>query len=130
MQAIGVTIAVGWLAFLVFWFAIAAGARRTRAYTYSSASIAIRFGIFLLVFFLIRLTGPYRYVRHPIYSGVIVALAGTALAVGLYWLIASVAVSVNFICSARVDEHNLAREFPTTYPAYRKPTKMLIPFIL
>ena len=181
MEAIGVTIGVGWLAFWVFWFVIAASAKRTRTYNYSSANIAIRFGIFLLVFSLIRLnafgglipspavqaigialwvlglafaiwarvyigrnwgmpmtervdpelvtTGPYRYVRHPIYSGVILALVGTGLAVGLYWLIAAVAVSVYFVYSATVEEHTLAREFPSTYPAYKRSTKMLIPFI-
>ena len=31
-------------------------------------------------------TGPYRRVRHPIYSGLILAMAGTAIAVSLYWL--------------------------------------------
>src|SRR5262249_39435609 len=33
-------------------------------------------------------SGPYRFVRHPIYSGLLLALLGTALATTLYWLIA------------------------------------------
>jgi len=67
--AIGATIAVGWLAFWVFWFAFAASAKRPRTYNYSSASIAS-------------------------------------------------------------EEHNLAREFPSAYGAYKRSTKMLVPFLL
>jgi protein-S-isoprenylcysteine O-methyltransferase Ste14 len=33
-------------------------------------------------------TGPYRTIRHPIYSGIILAMVGTAVAVSWYWLIA------------------------------------------
>jgi len=33
-------------------------------------------------------SGPYRFVRHPIYSGLLLAVLGTALAISLYWLIA------------------------------------------
>lgn len=73
--------------------------------------------------------GPYRYVRHPIYTGVILALIGTSLAVGPYWLIITAAVAGYFIYSATVEERNLARAFPATYPAYRRSSKMLIPFI-
>ena len=75
-------------------------------------------------------TGPYRYVRHPIYSGVIVAMIGTALAVGLYWLIVAFAMGVYFFYSATVEERNMARLFPSTYPQYKHSTKMLVPFLL
>ncbi|MGH7687881.1 MAG: methyltransferase family protein [Candidatus Dormibacteria bacterium] len=75
-------------------------------------------------------TGPYRFVRHPIYSGVILAMIGTGLAVGLYWLIVAVAIAVYFIYSATVEERNLEQLFPKTYPAYRRGTKMLLPFLL
>ncbi|HEX6539255.1 MAG TPA: isoprenylcysteine carboxylmethyltransferase family protein [Candidatus Dormibacteraeota bacterium] len=75
-------------------------------------------------------SGPYRYVRHPIYSGVILAMVGTGLAVGLYWLIVAAVMGVYFIYSATVEERNMARLFPATYPAYRQHTKMLIPFLL
>ncbi len=33
-------------------------------------------------------TGPYRRIRHPIYSGIILAMVGTAVAVSWYWLVA------------------------------------------
>ncbi|MGH3167274.1 MAG: methyltransferase family protein [Trebonia sp.] len=74
-------------------------------------------------------TGPYRYVRHPIYSGIILAMAGTAVAISLYWLIAVVALGAYFTFSAVVEERNMTRLFPDTYPEYKHSTKMLVPFI-
>jgi protein-S-isoprenylcysteine O-methyltransferase Ste14 len=35
-----------------------------------------------------------------------------------------------FVYRARVEERRLAAAFPDTYPEYRAPTKMLIPFVL
>jgi len=74
--------------------------------------------------------GPYRRVRHPIYSGLILAMIGTALAIGIYWLIACVLVAAYFVYSATVEERNMTRLFPATYPAYKRSTKMLIPFVV
>jgi protein-S-isoprenylcysteine O-methyltransferase Ste14 len=75
-------------------------------------------------------SGPYRFVRHPIYSGILLGLLGTALATNLYWLIAFGVCLVFFAYSARVEEEDLTRTFPATYPGYRSRTKMLIPFVL
>ena len=74
-------------------------------------------------------TGPYRYVRHPIYSGLMLAIAGTALAISLYWVIILIAASIYFSYSAKKEEAYLTKEFPKNYPSYKKSTKMLIPFI-
>ena len=74
-------------------------------------------------------TGPYRHVRHPIYSGIILGVIGTALAVSLYWLVAVVLLGGYFMYSAIVEERNMAAVFPHTYPGYKRSTKMLIPFI-
>jgi protein-S-isoprenylcysteine O-methyltransferase Ste14 len=74
-------------------------------------------------------TGPYRTIRHPIYTGIILAMAGTTIAVSLYWLTAVVILGAYFIYSAFVEERNLAELFPGTYPDYKRSTKMLIPFI-
>jgi protein-S-isoprenylcysteine O-methyltransferase Ste14 len=74
-------------------------------------------------------TGPYRYVRHPIYSGIIFGMIGTAIAISLSWFVAVVLLGAYFIYSATVEERNLAHHFPATYPAYKRSTKMLIPFI-
>jgi protein-S-isoprenylcysteine O-methyltransferase Ste14 len=74
-------------------------------------------------------TGPYRRVRHPIYTGLILAMLGTALATTLYGLIVVAVIGGFFIFSATREEQYLAGEFPNTYPAYKRSTKMLIPFI-
>ncbi len=75
-------------------------------------------------------SGPYRFVRHPIYSGLILGLIGTALATNLVGLIIAVVLGAYFYYSASVEEKNLVVAFPTAYPAYRTATKMLIPFVL
>ena len=74
-------------------------------------------------------TGPYAYVRHPIYTGLILALLGTALVVGPAWLIICAAVTTHFIYSAIAEERIMLREFPESYPEYMQRSKMLIPFI-
>jgi protein-S-isoprenylcysteine O-methyltransferase Ste14 len=74
-------------------------------------------------------SGPYRYVRHPIYSGILLALSGTAMAYSLSWLLVLLRVGMYFIVSAVVEEQNLRKLFPETYPEYMHHTKMLIPFI-
>ena len=75
-------------------------------------------------------TGPYRYIRHPIYSGIILGLLGTALATTPYALIAVAVLAGFFIYSATREERFLAGEFPDAYPPYRARTKMLVPFLL
>jgi protein-S-isoprenylcysteine O-methyltransferase Ste14 len=75
-------------------------------------------------------TGPYHKVRHPIYTGIIVAFLGSALALGWYWFIAAAIIGAYFVYSAVVEERNMAKLFPDTYPAYKHATKMLIPYIL
>jgi len=73
--------------------------------------------------------GPYRFVRHPIYSGVLAAGVGTAVALSWAWLIVVALAGVYFVYSATIEEHNLTEQFPDTYPMYRRSTKMLVPFI-
>jgi protein-S-isoprenylcysteine O-methyltransferase Ste14 len=75
------------------------------------------------------ITGPYHLVRHPIYAGVLLAGLGTAVALSWFWLIATVLAGVYFIYSAIVEERYMARQFPEAYPAYRRSTRMFIPFI-
>jgi protein-S-isoprenylcysteine O-methyltransferase Ste14 len=74
-------------------------------------------------------SGPYHLVRHPIYSGILLAGVGTAVALDWLWLVAVALAGVYFVYSATVEERNLTRQFPETYPAYRRATKMLIPFV-
>ena len=74
-------------------------------------------------------TGPYSSIRHPIYSGIILAMIGTTIAVSLYWLVAVVLTGAYFVYSAIVEERSMAGLFPDSYPEYKRSTKMLIPFI-
>jgi protein-S-isoprenylcysteine O-methyltransferase Ste14 len=75
-------------------------------------------------------SGPYHLVRHPIYSGILLAVLGTSLAIDLYWLIAFAVLAVYFVYSSKVEETLLTTSFPSAYPSYRTKTKMLIPFVL
>ena len=75
-------------------------------------------------------SGPYTLVRHPIYSGLLLAALGTSLTVSPYWLLALVVLGAYFIYSATVEEKIMTASFPTTYASYRTKTKMLIPFVL
>jgi protein-S-isoprenylcysteine O-methyltransferase Ste14 len=75
-------------------------------------------------------SGPYRFVRHPIYSGLLTAMLGTALVDNLLGLIVVAALVAYFYYCGTVEERNLSATFPTAYPEYRSRTKMLIPFLL
>ena len=75
-------------------------------------------------------SGPYHFVRHPIYSGLLLAILGTALATEVYWLIALPVMGAYFIYSATVEERLMTTAFPADYPSYKKYTKMLVPFLL
>ena len=74
-------------------------------------------------------SGPYHLVRHPIYTGILAAGVGSAIALSWSWLIPVALAGFYFIYSATVEERYLAQAFPDTYPAYRRSTKMLVPFI-
>jgi protein-S-isoprenylcysteine O-methyltransferase Ste14 len=63
-------------------------------------------------------SGPYRFVRHPIYSGLLAGLLGTALVTNLVSLIIVVILGGYFYYCATVEEKNLTATFPTAYPAY------------
>jgi protein-S-isoprenylcysteine O-methyltransferase Ste14 len=75
-------------------------------------------------------SGPYRFVRHPVYSGLLLGVLGTALATSLIGLIIVAILGVYFYYCASVEEKNLTATFPTAYPAYKASTKMLIPLVL
>jgi protein-S-isoprenylcysteine O-methyltransferase Ste14 len=75
-------------------------------------------------------SGPYRLVRHPIYSGILVAGIGTVVALSWLWVTVVALAGVYFLYSARVEERYLTDQFPDDYPLYRRSTKMLVPFLL
>lgn len=74
-------------------------------------------------------SGPYRYVRHPIYTGMIFAFLGSAVGESGWWFLVLIAFGVYFIYAATREEKLMTKEFPNQYPEYKKSTKMLIPFI-
>jgi protein-S-isoprenylcysteine O-methyltransferase Ste14 len=75
-------------------------------------------------------SGPYHLVRHPIYSGILTAGVGTAVALSWLWLTAVALAGVYFLYSAMVEERYMTDQFPDSYPVYKHSTKMLVPFIL
>ena len=74
-------------------------------------------------------SGPYAYVRHPIYTGIMLAMIGSALTVRMLWLFLFPLYFIYFLFSARAEEKMMLAQFPDAYPAYRRRTKMLIPFV-
>lgn len=74
-------------------------------------------------------SGPYRFVRHPIYSGILLALLGTSL-VGLrVWLLVFFFFVAYFVFSAVTEEKLMAETFPEQYQEYKKRSKMIVPFL-
>ena len=75
-------------------------------------------------------TGPYRYVRHPIYSGMMLMVLGTALFTARVVLLGVwAALFFIFWHRSRLEEALLTEHFPEQYPAYKQRTKALIPFL-
>ena len=75
-------------------------------------------------------TGPYAYVRHPIYSGVLLAMLGSVLVISMLWAVVLLLNALQFIYAARKEEQLMLKSFPAQYAAYMQRTKMLIPFVL
>jgi protein-S-isoprenylcysteine O-methyltransferase Ste14 len=71
--------------------------------------------------------GPYAFIRHPIYTGLILAMLGSALGVNIFWLVLLVPVSAYFILSAQREETVMLQQFPEQYAAYMARTGMLAP---
>ena len=75
--------------------------------------------------------GPYAMVRHPIYTGMLLALAGSALASGEWrGLVAFAIASAALWRKLRVEELWLTEEFGERYLDYARRTRALIPFII
>jgi protein-S-isoprenylcysteine O-methyltransferase Ste14 len=75
--------------------------------------------------------GPYGMVRHPIYSGLLLALAGTAAAVGEIRAFIGVGlVFVAFLMKAAAEEKLMREEFADDYARYSRRVRRLIPFVL
>jgi protein-S-isoprenylcysteine O-methyltransferase Ste14 len=74
--------------------------------------------------------GPYALVRHPLYSGLLFAVLGSAIGQSVFWLLPLFVYGPYFIRAARREEERLLERFPDRYRAYMERTKMLLPFVL
>jgi protein-S-isoprenylcysteine O-methyltransferase len=75
--------------------------------------------------------GPYRLVRHPIYTALLAMLMATAIEQGhIAGMIGLVFVFISFWIKSTDEEEVMVKEFPDKYPAYRQRVKRIIPFIL
>jgi protein-S-isoprenylcysteine O-methyltransferase Ste14 len=76
--------------------------------------------------------GPYRYVRHPIYTGILLMIGGMVILSGtLIGLIAFGISIAGLSLKARREEQLLTKHFPDAYPRYRAHVKaMLVPSLI
>jgi protein-S-isoprenylcysteine O-methyltransferase Ste14 len=75
-------------------------------------------------------SGPYAIVRHPIYTGIILAVFATAFIKGtVFALLGAVVMTLGFWIKARLEERFLRSELgPESYDDYRRRVPMLLPF--
>jgi protein-S-isoprenylcysteine O-methyltransferase Ste14 len=89
---------------------------------YWSATVALRADHHLIR------TGPYARIRHPIYTGILLAIIGTALVVGRYRALASFAVMlVSFIWKSKQEESLLSSQFGPEFDEHRRRTGFFLP---
>ena len=104
--------------------AFAVWARFTLGKNWSGATVTIKKDHKLIE------TGPYFYVRHPIYSGFLTAAIGTAFTVGTLAIFLSVPFLLGaFLIRIRREEEMLTAQFPGEYPGYITRTKALVPYL-
>jgi protein-S-isoprenylcysteine O-methyltransferase Ste14 len=75
-------------------------------------------------------SGPYRYIRHPIYTAVLGMYCGVALVSGeIHAPIAVVIVALAYWRKIRMEERVMAETFGADHEAYRRDTWALVPFL-
>jgi protein-S-isoprenylcysteine O-methyltransferase Ste14 len=112
---IGVALLAAGLAFAV-WARVHLGRNWSGAVTVKEGHELIR-------------TGPYGYVRHPIYTGLIAAVLGTAIASGTVRAFLGLAIVVaSLLYKLRLEEAFMRETFPEQYPGYAASVPRLIPF--
>ena len=75
--------------------------------------------------------GPYRLVRHPIYTGLLAMFLATAITFGhLGGLIAVILAFVSFWIKLSEEEKLMLQQFPDQYRSYQQRVKCIIPFVL
>jgi protein-S-isoprenylcysteine O-methyltransferase Ste14 len=74
-------------------------------------------------------SGPYRYVRHPMYAGGLVASVASAVVCGGAWVFLLVILGTLFLWRIGAEDKLMEQQFPDEYPDYKKRTWALIPFV-
>lgn len=113
LSTIGIFLCVAGMAFLVW-------ARQSLGKNWSQ-TVAAKVGHELVT------TGPYRYVRHPMYAGGLLASLGSALVRGGAWVF--LILGSLFLWRVGAEDKLMARQFPNEFAAYKKRRKALIPFL-
>jgi len=76
-------------------------------------------------------SGPYRWVRHPIYSGLLLAMLGTAIYIGQLRGFAGIGLGLaGFWMKSQLEETFLIEQFGPEYIEYKNEVKALIPTVL
>lgn len=75
-------------------------------------------------------TGPYRWTRHPIYSGLLLAALGSAVTLWQWrGLVGLALITAAMLTKLRREESVLVRQFGEEYERYRREVKALVPFV-
>jgi protein-S-isoprenylcysteine O-methyltransferase Ste14 len=75
-------------------------------------------------------TGPYRWLRHPIYTAMLGMFLGTAIACGQYHaLLGLMLLVIVYLRKTRLEEQILQQTFGAEYDAYRRGTWALVPLL-
>jgi protein-S-isoprenylcysteine O-methyltransferase Ste14 len=115
--AVALAITVGGLA-LALWARVTLGRNWSGIVTFKENHELIR-------------NGPYSYVRHPIYSAILMMMLGSALAIGtLGALIGLPLILLGVWLKLRQEEALMTKHFPAEYSSYRSQVRALIPGLL
>jgi protein-S-isoprenylcysteine O-methyltransferase Ste14 len=76
-------------------------------------------------------TGPYRFIRHPSYTGALLAFIGLGFSIGNWWSLAifTLPTLLAFLVRIHVEEDVLAEAMGEQYRSYQQRTKRLVPFL-
>jgi protein-S-isoprenylcysteine O-methyltransferase Ste14 len=75
-------------------------------------------------------TGPYRLVRHPIYTGFTTGALGSAITMGTVdAFVGAAIIAVTCILKIRREERILTAEFGDSYLQFKREVPMLVPFV-
>jgi len=117
VSLVGFSLAIAGLAFSV-WARLYLGSNWSPIATLKKGQTLVR-------------SGPYGIVRHPIYSGLMVAIIGTAVVFGGYRVIISI-ICVFLFAWVRITEEEklMSKQFGQEYSKYKKKVKAIIPGVI